>query len=187
MPRMTRAVGLVSPKHAGRARPQFDVVLLRHGPSEKRDPSRWPLDEKRPLSKEGVKETRKAARGLARLLPGLGPIVTSPAVRALDTARIVRSVCDPEPSIQIWPELAPGASPEGVLERLALHRFRQPPLLVGHEPALGQLIGTAIAAESVSLVRLSRAGAARLSFPAETRPGAARLEWLLTREQLERI
>jgi phosphohistidine phosphatase len=187
MVRTARAARLVSPKQGGRARPQFDIVLLRHGPSEKRDPARWPLDDERPLSKQGVRQTQKAARGLARLLDAPGPIVTSPAVRAFDTARIVRQAFDEEPAIQIWPELAPGAPPEGVLERLARHRFRQPPLLVGHEPALGQFIGTALAAESVSLVRLSRAGAARLSFPAETRPGAARLEWLLTREQLERL
>lgn len=187
MPRTARAVSLVSPQDAGRARPQFDVVLVRHGPAEKRDPSRWPKDEERPLSKAGVRQTRKAARGLARLLPSHGPIVTSPAVRALHTAKIVREALEFHPALQIWPELAPGASPETLLDRLAQHRFRQPPLLVGHEPALGRLIGSALAAESISLVRLSRAGAARISFPAETRPGAARLEWLLTREQLERI
>jgi phosphohistidine phosphatase len=170
-----------------RARSAFDVVLVRHGPAEKRDPSRWPDDGIRPLSREGVRETRKAARGLARILDHPGPIVTSPAARAFRTAEIVQEAFDGAPQIQIWEELAPGAPPEGVLERLAKRRFRQPPLLVGHEPALGQLIGAALAAESVALVRLSRAGAARLCFPAATRPGAARLEWLLTREQLERL
>ncbi|MCI4338376.1 MAG: histidine phosphatase family protein [Thermoplasmata archaeon] len=176
-----------TPSEATKVRSQFDVILVRHGPAEKRDPSRWPDDDHRPLSREGVRETRKAARGLARLLERPGPIVTSPAARAMHTAKIMRQAFEGLPQIHVWPELAPGTPPEGVLERLAQHRFRQPPLLIGHEPALGQFIGAALAAESVSLVRLSRAGAARLSFPAETRPGAARLEWLLTREQLERI
>ncbi|MCI4345894.1 MAG: histidine phosphatase family protein [Thermoplasmata archaeon] len=170
-----------------RARSSFDVVLVRHGPAEKRDPSRWPDDGTRPLSREGVRETRKAARGLAKLLEHAGPIVTSPAARAFRTAEIFREAFDGAPQIHVWEELAPGSPPETVLDRLSKRRFRQPPLLVGHEPALGQLIGSALAAESVALVRLSRAGAAKLCFPAATRPGAARLEWLLTREQLERI
>ncbi|MCI4363493.1 MAG: histidine phosphatase family protein [Thermoplasmata archaeon] len=170
-----------------RARSSFDVVLVRHGPAEKRDPSRWPDDESRPLSRAGVRETKKAARGLAKLLGHPGPIVTSPATRAFRTAEIMQEAFENAPQIQVWEELAPGAPPESVFERLSERRFRQPPLLVGHEPALGQLIGSALAAESVALVRLSRAGAAKLCFPAATRPGAARLEWLLTREQLERL
>lgn len=165
----------------------FSLVVLRHGPTESRDPVRWPDDGDRPLSADGSSVTRQAVRGLARLLDHSGPILTSPARRALDTAKLLRKALPHTVPLEIWGELSPGAPVEPILDRVASRRFAAPPVLVGHEPTLGELVGAALSGESVSWVRLTRAGAAQLSFSARATPGGGSLDWLLTRDQLRRL
>ena len=165
----------------------FELVVFRHGPAEERDPRRWPNDRERPLSPKGVKETQKAARGLAQLVPSPGPILASPAARAWKTAEILRGQFARPPPLAAWEELLPDADTEPVLARLQERRFPRPPIVVGHEPLLGELVALSIAGDAVSSVRLSRAGAARVRFPIGPLPGAGVLEWLLTRDQLSRL
>ena len=57
-------------------------------------------------------------------------------------------------------------------------------LFVGHEPTLGEAVALGLTGEAVTLVRLSRAGAAALEFSGAVVPGGATLGWLLTRKQL---
>lgn len=163
----------------------MDLYLVRHGPSEARDPVRWPTDDDRPLSSSGVGETRDAARGFARLDPAVRRVVSSPAERARATAAIFREAMEPLHPLDTWDELAPDSPAEPVLRRAAkAGRKADGALLVGHEPILSEVVGLALLGESVSVVHFPRAGAARLSFTQGVAPGAGRLEWLLTRRQL---
>jgi phosphohistidine phosphatase len=162
-------------------------VVLRHGPTEVRDPVRWPDDDDRPLSSEGESATKQAVRGLVSLHEPFGPILTSPARRARHTADLLRKALPGTVPIEVWEELAPGAPAEPILARIASRRFPRIPVLVGHEPTLGELVGESLSGESVSWVRLTRAGAAQVSFSARATPGGASLDWLLTRDQLRRL
>ena len=65
-----------------------ELYLIRHGFAEERGPA-WPDDNKRPLTDHGISRLRRAGRALARL--GLTPdvVLTSPLVRARQTAEIV--------------------------------------------------------------------------------------------------
>jgi phosphohistidine phosphatase len=85
------------------------IVLFRHGPAEARDAERWPDDSQRPLTKHGVDVTRRAARGVARMEPRIARVVSSPAVRALDTARLLSSALD----LGTEPDLLAALAPEG--------------------------------------------------------------------------
>jgi phosphohistidine phosphatase len=160
------------------------VTLVRHGPAEDRDPVRWPDDDRRPLSVKGQSQTRRAAKGLARVAIPVRRLASSEAERALATARLVQASLAPTPRLETWPELAPGGLPEPIFERLQ----RIPPsggvLLVGHEPTLAEFVGMAIAGDGISSVHFTKGGAACLEFPDGVRPGAGRLVWLLTRKQL---
>jgi phosphohistidine phosphatase SixA len=161
------------------------VVVMRHGPAEARDPARWPDDAKRPLRRKGVSQTRRAARGLAIHLDRVDRVATSTAVRARRTAEILRGELDSEPPIETWAELATGERAPPILERLAAAaRPRETVVLVGHEPTLAEFVGLALVGEGLPVVRLTKAGAVLLEFPAAVRPGAARLVWALTRKQL---
>jgi len=161
------------------------VVLVRHGPAEQRDPVRWPNDERRPLTTKGRSQTRRAAKGLARVTDSVDRVATSAASRAVDTARMVRSALDDPPDLETWPELAPGNLPEVVLHRLRRSaRPGQELVLVGHEPTLAEFVGLALTGDGVAVVHLTKGGAACLEFPGGVKPGAGRLVWLLTRKQL---
>jgi len=162
------------------------VVLVRHGPAEQRDPVRWPNDARRPLTNKGRSQTRKAARGLARVADPVDRVVSSAAERAVATAEMVRSALEDPPKRETWPELGPGNLPNPIFDRLRRSaRPGQEVLLVGHEPTLAEFIGLALVGDDdVSLVHLTKGGAACLEFPRDPKPGSARLVWLLTRKQL---
>ena len=161
------------------------IVIVRHGPAEPRDPARWPNDDKRPLTPKGRSQTRRAARGLARIAAPADRLLSSAADRAAKTAEIVAGEMTASPRLETWPELAPGNLPEPLFDRL--HRSVRPGeevVLVGHEPTLAEFVGMALIGDAISVVRLTRGGAACLDFPGGVKPGAGRLVWLFTRKQL---
>jgi len=164
------------------------VVVLRHGPAEVRDPARWPEDDRRPLTDKGVLQTRRAVRGVARLASPIGRIVTSPADRALATAELLREVLDTDAAPEPWDELGSGRLAAPIFERLrATTESGQTVVLVGHDPTLVEFVGLALAGEGIALLRLGKSGAALVEFPASLGPGAGRLLWLLTRQQLSDV
>jgi phosphohistidine phosphatase len=165
----------------------MDLVIVRHGPAEDRDPSRWPDDQLRPLTADGKRSTRRAAKGLATLHLAVDKILTSPAARAYSTAEIFRDVLEVKAELESWPELEPDGAPGPVLERLQRLSRKRGIVVVGHEPTLGELLGLSVTGESVPIARFSKAGAAQINFPEEARPGAAEIDWILTRKQLERL
>src|SRR5580765_5134354 len=64
------------------------IYLMRHGPAGNRDT--WTDDDSlRPLTEKGERRTRAAADGLKRLNPAIDVLLTSPLVRARQTAEIV--------------------------------------------------------------------------------------------------
>jgi phosphohistidine phosphatase len=165
-----------------------DFVLLRHGPASERDPRRWPDDGQRPLSPQGVQETEKAARGLKLLGSEISRVASSPATRALRTAEIARTVLGLKAAVEIWEELAPDSPAAPILSRAADEtRPGRTPLLVGHEPTLGELVGYALTGDEVSLVRLGRASAVLVSFDKDVTPGGGRIGWMLSRQALARL
>ena len=161
------------------------VVVFRHGPAEDRDPLRWPNDERRPLTHKGRTQTRRAARGLARVTDPVARLASSAADRAVATARMVRSALEDPPKLETWPELSPGNLANPIFDRLkrSVHSGEEV-VLVGHDPTLAEFVGLALTGDGAPVVRLTKGGAACLEFPVDVRPGAGRLVWLLTRKQL---
>ena len=163
----------------------MDLYVFRHGPAEERDPSRWRDDAERPLTDSGARETRRAAKGFARVAGPVGRIVTSPASRALATAQILSEELEDAPKVEVHAPIEPGAPAQAVLARAHDGAPQGAGLLfVGHEPTLGEAVSLALTGEAVRLVRLTRAGAAALEFTGAVVPGGATLSWLLTRKQL---
>jgi phosphohistidine phosphatase len=164
------------------------VVVVRHGPAEDRNPVRWPDDDRRPLTPKGVSQTRRAAKGLARLVLPADRIATSAATRALATAELVQQNLGDSPRMEEWEELAAGRLAAPIFDRLRRSvRTGQEIVLVGHEPTLAEFVGLALSGDGVPVVRLGKAGAACLEFPASVGPGTGRLVWLLTRKQLSEV
>src|SRR5436309_4247704 len=78
----------------------YELYLVRHGVAEQRGEA-WPDDSKRPLTEQGISRLRKSARGLARIGVGFDVILTSPLVRARQTAEVVAGALDARPPIVI--------------------------------------------------------------------------------------
>ena len=116
----------------------YQLFLIRHGIAEERGDA-WPDDNKRPLSEDGIERFRKSARGLARLDVWIDVVLTSPLVRARQTADIVASAFDPRPSIITIESLAPEGSYASLVADLEKHGRKTRIALVGHEPGIGEL------------------------------------------------
>ena len=133
----------------------LDLVIIRHGRAA---PARGGLpDEDRPLSEEGTDRFQAAARGLSRLLAPPVEIISSPYLRARQTARILREALAEVEKDSILAEsdsrLVPGG-PEGEIARLALDRALTAQgtlLLVSHMPMVGRLAGRLLGARPLAL------------------------------------
>jgi phosphohistidine phosphatase len=155
------------------------LYLIRHAIAHERDPARWRDDRLRPLTPEGVEKFRRAAAGLGRLAGKVGCLLTSPLVRARQTADILHRVAGwPVPLEQV--ELAPRRTAAQVLALLR-EQAVDSIALVGHEPDLSRLLAVCVAGPGARLgCQFKKGAAACLAFGSAPRAGQATLEWLAT-------
>ncbi len=139
----------VSPAPVGAVSALMNVYLVRHAIAHERSRARWPNDAMRPLTAAGKQRFRKAARGLARLLPKSALLLTSPFVRARDTALILARVAKLRSPVEA-PELASGKPAREAFELLR-SRKKAAIVLVGHEPNLSIFLSAALAEDRASL------------------------------------
>jgi phosphohistidine phosphatase len=159
------------------------IFLLRHAIAHERNRTQWPDDSRRPLTVAGKRKFRKAARGLARLLPKSALLLTSPYVRARETAGILAAVQGGR--LIICPELAHGQTMRAVFELLRV-RAAAAAVLVGHEPDLSRFLAAAIGAADAR-ISFKKGGAACIKFEKRIAPGAATLQWFMTPRMLRAI
>src|SRR5436190_7488212 len=112
------------------------LYLVRHAIAEERGKA-WPDDSKRPLTKAGKARFREVVKGLRRLEVDIDLIVTSPLVRAKQTAQILARGLRPRPPLKTSAALAPEQSPAKAAASLRDYRKARQIALVGHEPGLG--------------------------------------------------
>lgn len=114
----------------------IELVLLRHGKAENSNPDG---DFSRCLVEKGREQARRAARNLknAGLLPEI--VLTSPLLRARQTADEFCLTAEiPGAVIQGW--LASGMSPQTAMTELAAFRDFKRIAIVGHEPDFSLLV-----------------------------------------------
>ncbi|MGE0480259.1 MAG: phosphohistidine phosphatase SixA [Phycisphaerae bacterium] len=128
------------------------LYVMRHGVAVERGHVDYPNDAERPLTPRGQKRTRQAARGLRAL--GVEPdlLLTSPLVRARQTAAVVAAELHLTPErIRETSALAPGASAFEVFRELAGDGPPHAVVLVGHEPDLSELISRLLVGDAHAL------------------------------------
>jgi phosphohistidine phosphatase SixA len=134
------------------------LYLLRHAHAG--DPERWPGDDDlRPLSEKGRRQSERLGAVLAGWKEAPDLFVTSPRVRALQTAELaaaplgVRVVTDDR--------LAGRLDPTVAAEIAAAHGGERT-CLVGHDPDLSDLLGELV---GLSSVPMRKGSVARVDFP----------------------
>lgn len=164
----------------------MDVYLVRHAIAHERNRKRWPNDALRPLTPAGKEKFRKAARGLARLLPKSAQVFTSPYVRARETASILTTAMDVRKATELS-ELASGQPARKTFEFLRTLKSKAV-VLVGHEPNLSTLLAAAIAGERArTRILFKKGGAACFEFSGSAQPGQATLKWLVPPRALRHL
>lgn len=141
------------------------LYLLRHGDAEHETSD----DAARRLTPKGKRQSRAAGAALAALGAGIDTCLTSPRVRAAETARLA---CESLPGLE--PEVAPELG-GGDFDALALGAGRGDVLLVGHEPDFSNEVARLTGAK----VKLRKGGLAILD--------GTTLQALLRPRDLERI
>jgi phosphohistidine phosphatase len=162
----------------------LELYLVRHGPAQVQRPDR--RDEDRTLTRDGRRKTARALRGLRALgVARLDRILSSPLVRAWETAKILARVVDAD-GPRVEGSLAPGGEPQHLVTRLAREAQDERIGLVGHQPDLGQL-ATWLTSGSGRGLDLGKAGIARIDFDGEVAPGRGTLVWLLPPRVLRKV
>lgn len=155
----------------------MEVFLVRHAIAYERNRRRWPDDALRPLTPAGKQKFRRAARGLKQWLPRSAALLTSPYVRARDTAAILARELSGKKAVEC-PELAAGEPARQVFELLKARKERAV-ILVGHEPDLSTLLSACLHERAGLRIEFKKGGAACVGFGARIEPGRGTLRWML--------
>jgi phosphohistidine phosphatase len=164
----------------------MQLYFLRHGQAG--NPDEWTRpDEERPLTKRGLAETHAAAQGMRWLDLGIELVLSSPFVRAHQTALITAE----ELKLQVVTvdALASGCTLGALAEVLAAHvplpqetsgttttangdahtdpaapHLLDSVLLVGHEPDFSAIIGAMIGRKGTATMLLKKGGLCRVDL-----------------------
>ncbi len=153
----------------------MELLLVRHAIAFERDPKHWRDDGERPLSPRGIARARKAAAGVKCLTKAPSRVLSSPLLRARQTAAILTQVAG-------WPqalpcaELSPGRRPAELLARLARAGAARL-AAVGHEPELSALLAACLGSGKPAALSFKKMGVALVRFRGAPRVGAGRLVW----------
>jgi phosphohistidine phosphatase len=156
----------------------MQVWLIRHAVAAEREEFNGP-DEARPLTAKGERQFRSFIDWLVEQTTTPSVIVTSPLVRAAQTAEIARKGLGlKKKDVSESQILSPGAEPQALVE---LARQSSPSIvstvaLVGHEPDLSRAVSAFIGGGEIAF---GKGFVAAIDFPEEPALGAGRLCWFV--------
>ena len=160
----------------------MDLYILRHGKAEPYG-HRFPSDSIRPLSKKGLKRTKLSAKGMKATNVDVDLIVSSPLLRARQTAEIVHEGLGIDEPIQFSGTLASGDI-RLILSAIQAHSSLSGLMLVGHEPTLSELISTVASGSYHTAFNLKPGGMCKLNVSTVRFGQCATIEWFVTPKQL---
>ena len=161
----------------------MQLIVIRHAIAVPRGTPGMP-DEDRPLTPEGEEKFRGAAKGLAALVERPDALLTSPWLRAKQTAAIAAAAwgkIEPEET----PALASGSFDE---QAEALDRYPRAATvaIVGHEPWVSELLARLIGTRHDERLEFKKGGAALVEVPGRL-AGGGRLVWYLPPKVLRQL
>src|SRR5436309_13730934 len=138
----------------------MQLYIVRHGIAVDREDPKCPPDPERYLTEEGVEKTKQVAKGVAALGVTGDLFLTSPYVRAAQTAEIFASALDyAKQKIRRTDLLLPGSEPSHLFRELVKQKQASTVFLFGHAPQLDDVIATALGSKK-HVTTLKKAGVA---------------------------
>jgi phosphohistidine phosphatase len=164
------------------------LFLLRHAPAEPLGSDRLATDEKRALTLEGMDKMRQAAAGMKAFGLKFEVILSSPYLRARQTAEIAAKALRLSKRLQFTVNLAVGAKSVALVSEIQLrHPSASTVLLVGHEPFLSHLASWLLSGRETLGIHFRKGGLMCLEIE-RIKPGqCAILEWFMTPGQMVRM
>jgi phosphohistidine phosphatase len=167
--------------------PPYELYLMCHGIPAGHKGEVPANDFKRPVSPQGRQKLAEIGKGLKRLGVSFDWVVTSPFVRALQTAEAVAEAYGSGVPLNTLESLRPGGSAEELISHLAAQPNRRRVLVVGHEPDLSLLARRLIAASPQANMTLKRGGCCLIIFENIPPKVPGQLAWWLTPRMLRKL
>lgn len=158
----------------------MELYVLRHAIALSATEAGVSQDAERPLSEEGVDKMKTIAAGMKKIGVEVELVLSSPYVRAKETAIIAHDRLGKDVSLEFTTALASGQDAKFVLAELK-QRFQKSKriMIVGHEPDLSNLIGR-ITSLGRLRVEMKKGGLAKIEITELSPELKGTLEWLLT-------
>jgi phosphohistidine phosphatase len=154
----------------------MNLYLIRHAIAVEE----YEDDSQRPLTDKGKKKMRQIAKGLRALGVEFDLILSSPYVRAAETAEILADIFKMKKEVQFSDNLVPSGDPDLLIAELNENYSANSIALVGHEPFLSALIGLLVAENPNAEITLKKGGVCSLSTDDLRHVRKASMDWLLT-------
>ena len=155
------------------------LYLLRHAIAADNDPAKYPDDGQRPLTEAGQKKMTEIARALDKMGLQVDLVLSSPLLRARQTAEIARKQLHLKKDQLILTELlGPSVDPGKLVAEIQAKYKVNALLLVGHEPDMSNLISLLLSGDTSLSITMKKAGICCLSVEALVAGKCATLEWL---------
>ena len=160
------------------------LYLVRHGIAVDRQDPKCPPEAERPLTATGIQKTRSAALGLCETGAKPDVMITSPYVRAAQTAEIFAEALGFSlEKIRVSDALKPGENPAEILKEVSRLKAKEVACF-GHAPHLDLAMSHLVGARS-TFTELKKAGVACLEQ--SSAHGQWKLRWILTPRVLREL
>ena len=155
----------------------IELYVIRHGIAD--DAAEHDgKDGERQLTKRGREKIRGVAKYLQSLDIEFDTVISSPLVRAKETAEIIRGECSSLKRIVVTDLL----NPDGSYDELIAYLNQQKSdhiAIVGHDPFLSGFVSYCLSRNNRPFVMMKKAGVALISYDGRIEPGRCELAWLM--------
>jgi phosphohistidine phosphatase len=160
------------------------ILVIRHADAGDREAfaGTGRPDSERPLSPKGLAQMSDTAPRLRKLVTAVDHIVTSPYLRARQTAEILRKAYAGSPLLET-DALEPDVRPK-TLAKYLRERKAETVMCVGHEPQLSIFVDWATTGGRDGFIDLKKGGACLLEFEDQPNRGEGTLRWLFGPKEL---
>jgi phosphohistidine phosphatase len=168
----------------------IELYLMRHGIAADLGEGGVMKDEDRPLTLEGRARMKQAAAGIREFGVKFNLILSSPLLRARQTAEVIAEVLELQHKLKILDSLAPGgAFVEGegkhaeIFLELGAYQFDRA-LLVGHMPDISELASFLLTGNRNLNLEFKKGSLCAIEVTSLPPRGPGLLRWMMTPKQL---
>jgi phosphohistidine phosphatase len=175
-------------KPSGERKSQMELYVIRHAIAQQLGRKNDFMDEKRALTSKGRERMREAARGLRRLGVEFDLILTSPLVRAVETAEIIAVALGlSKKDIEQTGSLAPDASINDLFAEIKRNTGTESIALVGHQPDLGGIISKIVQSSGSLAIELKKGSVCCINVTETVPRLRGSLMWLFAPKHLRML